>query len=88
LAVLKKIKKLKDPKLNDQAFDPIRSAIKTGTLEGVQEVTASLMQDAIQYGIYDENVPFGESMWDDFTIGAASGALVDAITTGMFNPKI
>jgi hypothetical protein len=87
LAVLKKIKKLKDPKLNDQAFDPIRSAIKTGTLEGVQEVTASLMQDAIQYGIYDENVPFGESMWDDFTIGAASGALVDAITTGMFNRR-
>jgi hypothetical protein len=56
-------------------------------LEGVQEVTASLMQDAIQYGIYDENVPFGESMWDDFTIGAASGALVDAITTGMFNRR-
>jgi hypothetical protein len=87
LAVLKKIKKLKDPKLNDQAFNPIRSAIKTGTLEGVQEVTASLMQDAIQYGIYDENVPFGESMWDDFTIGAASGVLVDAITTGMFNRR-
>jgi hypothetical protein len=37
--------------------------------------------------IYDENVPFGESMWDDFTIGAASGALVDAITTGMFNRR-
>jgi hypothetical protein len=87
LAVLKKIKKLKDPKLKIKRFDPIRSAIKTGTLEGVQEVTASLMQDAIQYGIYDENVPFGESMWDDFTIGAASGALVDAITTGMFNRR-
>jgi hypothetical protein len=87
LAILKKIRKVTDPKRRDESFDPIRSAIKTGTLEGVQEVTASLMQDAIQYGIYDENVPFGESMWDDFTIGAASGALVDAITTGMFNRR-
>jgi hypothetical protein len=87
LAILKKIRKVTDPKRRDESFDAIRSAIKTGTLEGVQEVTASLMQDAIQYGIYDENVPFGESMWDDFTIGAASGALVDAITTGMFNRR-
>jgi hypothetical protein len=87
LLILKKIRGVKDPKRRDESFDAIRSAIKTGTLEGVQEVTASLMQDAIQYGIYDENVPFGDSLWDDFTIGAASGALVDAITTGMFNRR-
>jgi hypothetical protein len=87
LQVLKKIRGLKDPELAKQQFDAIRSAIKTGTGEGIQEVTSGLLMDAIQYGIYDENVPFGESMWDDFTIGAASGALVDAITTGMFNRR-
>jgi hypothetical protein len=87
LQVLKKIRGLKDPELAKQQFDAIRSVIKTGTGEGIQEVTSGLLMDAIQYGIYDENVPFGESMWDDFTIGAASGALVDAITTGMFNRR-
>jgi hypothetical protein len=44
LAILKKIRKVTDPKRRDESFDAIRSAIKTGTLEGVQEVTASLMQ--------------------------------------------
>jgi hypothetical protein len=87
LQVLKKIRGLKDPELAKQQFDAIRSVIKTGTGEGIQEVTSGLLMDAIQYGLYDENVPFGESMWDDFTIGAASGALVDAITTGMFNRR-
>jgi hypothetical protein len=87
LQVLKKIRGLKDPELAKQQFDAIRSVIKTGTGEGIQEVTSGLLMDAIQYGLYDENVPFGESMWDDFTIGAASGALVDAVTTGMFNRR-
>jgi hypothetical protein len=51
LQVLKKIRGLKDPELAKQQFDAIRSVIKTGTGEGIQEVTSGLlMQDAIQYG--------------------------------------
>jgi hypothetical protein len=50
LQVLKKIRGLKDPELAKQQFDAIRSVIKTGTGEGIQEVTSGLLMDAIQYG--------------------------------------
>jgi len=87
LKILKKIRFLRDPKTSNKAFDMVSSALKTGTMEGAQEVAASLMQDAIQMGIYDENIPVGESLWDEFTVGAAAGALVDAATTGMFRRR-
>lgn len=87
LNILKKIRFFRDPKTSNKAFDMVSSALKTGTIEGAQEVAASLMQDAIQMGIYDENIPVGESLWDEFTVGAAAGALVDAATTGMFRRR-
>ena len=57
----------------------IISAAKTGGVEGVQEVTAGLLQDFTARGLYDPNTPIGESAWDDLTVGGAVGAAADLI---------
>ena len=61
--------------------DSISSALKTGSIEGTQEVLASLAQDAIERRIYNENLPPGESLFDDFTVGATIGAGADLVTS-------
>lgn len=55
------------------------NAAKTGGVEGVQEVTAGLLQDFTARGMYDPNTPIGESAWDDLTIGGAVGAAADLV---------
>lgn len=61
--------------------DAITSALKTGSIEGTQEVLAALAQDAIERRVYNENLPSGESLLDDFTIGATIGAGADIVTS-------
>ena len=87
LSILKKIKRFKDPVKNQEAFSAVTSALKAGTTEGLQEVVANIAQSGIQNLVYDENVPYTESLWDDFTVGGASGALLDAVTTGIFKRR-
>ena len=57
----------------------LTSAAKTGGVEGVQEVTAGLLQDFTARGLYDPNTQVGESAWDDLTIGGAVGAAADLV---------
>jgi len=83
LNVLKKIARFKNPRKNEEAFNAVSSAVAEGAVEGTQEVAASLLQNAIEDGVYSDNVNYTESLWDDFTVGAGSGALLDAITSGV-----
>lgn len=83
LNVLKKIARFKNPRKNEEAFNAVSSAVAEGVVEGTQEVAASLLQNAIEDGVYSDNVNYTESLWDDFTVGAGSGALLDAITSGV-----
>ncbi len=83
LEILKKIARFKDVRKNEEAFNAITSALRTGALEGTQEVMAGLAQNAIQDGVYSDNVNYTESLWDDFTVGAGAGALLDAMTNGV-----
>jgi hypothetical protein len=55
----------------------ISSALRSGGQEGLQEVSASLAQDLIARGLYSDELPIGESLFDEFTIGGAVGALAD-----------
>ncbi len=55
----------------------ITSALKTGGQEGLQEAGASLAQDLIAAGLYSDKLPIAESLFDEFTIGGAVGALAD-----------
>ena len=58
----------------------LRSALMSGTVEGVQEVTASLLQDAVEKGVYNEALEVGGgNLMDDFTIGGAIGAGADLV---------
>ena len=87
LSVLKKIKRFRDPKKNEEAFNAITSMIRTGALEGTQEVAASLAQSAVEDLVYSDDVTYGDTLWDDFTVGAGAGALLDAITTGVYKRR-
>ena len=87
LSVLKKIKRFRDPKKNEEAFNAVTSMIRTGVLEGTQEVAASLAQSAVEDLVYSDDVTYGDTLWDDFTVGAGAGALLDAITTGVYKRR-
>jgi len=59
------------------------SALKSGAFEGGQEVTASILQDLTARGLYSEELPIGESLFDEFTIGGIIGAGADLVVTSM-----
>ena len=66
--------------LKDYALrDKIRSALIQGTQEGAQEVFASLAQDLTARGLYSDELPIGESLADEFTIGGVIGAGADLV---------
>jgi len=62
-----------------KAMRNITEAIKSGGVEAIQEVTGLWLQNAIERGIYNENLPKGQSMWDEFTIGGAVGMTADLL---------
>lgn len=57
----------------------IESAVKTGGLEAVQELSAGLAQDFTERGMYNPDLEVGQSAWDDLTIGGAVGATADLL---------
>ena len=84
------LKKLRVPKNNkeleafkENSMNRIASALRSGRNEAIQEVLAGVAQDAIQFGIYDEDASIGDTWWDDLTIGGGSAALIDYISTGV-----
>jgi hypothetical protein len=54
----------------------IKNSVKSAGIEGVQETLAGLAQELTAQGIYDPTIEVGESMADDFTVGAIVGAIV------------
>ena len=63
------------------------SALQSGAAEGGQEVTASILQDLTARGLYSEELPIGESMFEEFTIGGIIGAGADLIVSSMAGKK-
>ena len=61
----------------------LNSAAKSGGVEALQEVTASLSQDLLARGLYSDELPIGESLFDEFTIGGAVGAFADFAVNAM-----
>ena len=62
----------------------ITGALATGGAEGLQEVVASILQDAVERGVYNENLPVtgGDSLFEEFTIGGAVGTFADLALNG------
>ena len=72
-------KNLVDGKTLNTIGDRIKSALGTGGVEAVQEAVAGLSQDLIEKNIYNEELPIGESLYDDFTVGGAVGFVSDLV---------
>tara|TARA_R110000824_G_scaffold250201_2_gene438993 strand:+ start:283 stop:6771 length:6489 start_codon:yes stop_codon:yes gene_type:complete len=70
-----------------KALNVFRSAAAQGFAEGTQEMLAGIAQDAVELGIYnpedDRPLLNTETMFDEFTLGGAAGAIMDAVTTGV-----
>ena len=86
--LLRKISKSAPKEVQDNIKSRLISALKSGGFEGLQEVTANIAQNAIERGIYNENLAVDRSMIsaltsDEFTIGAASGFLADVVLTSI-----
>ena len=68
------------------------SAVRSGLEEGTQEVLANIAQDAIERGVYNENLQSDMSLKglltsDEFTIGGASGFAVDLVLNRIGNKR-
>jgi len=79
--VLSRITKAASPAFKKGIANKIKGALVSGGVEGVQEVAASIMQDAVERGVYNEELPFNDSLMDDFTVGGAVGAVADLALT-------
>ena len=67
-------------KLPGNTMEMLGSALRSGSVEGVQEVVAGIAQNAIERGVYNEQAELvGPTLYDDFTIGGAVGAGADLV---------
>jgi hypothetical protein len=81
VALLKRLRGIEaGDKLPSGIRERLSSALRTGAMEGIQEVSASLLQDAVEQGVYNEALEIGGgNLFDDFTIGGAVGAGADLL---------
>ena len=56
----------------------LKDSAKSAGIEGTQEAVAGYLQELTAQGIYDPTLEVGESMADDFTVGAIVGGIVGA----------
>ncbi len=64
---------------NNVLKEKIKRALLSGGVEGGQEVFASVAQDLIARGLYSDQLPIGDSLLDEFTIGGIVGATTDFV---------
>jgi len=86
--LLSKISKSAPKQVQDNIKSRLFSGLKSGGFEGLQEVTANIAQNAIERGIYNEDLAVNDSMADllksdEFTVGAASGFVADMVLTSI-----
>ena len=86
--LLSKISKSAPKQVQDNIKSRLLSGLKSGGFEGLQEVTANIAQNAIERGIYNEDLAVNDSMADllksdEFTVGAASGFVADMVLTSI-----
>jgi hypothetical protein len=90
LSLLKKFRRLPD-KEADTLFSQLAGAVKTGLAEGTQEATAGALQSAVEKYTYNENLPLGETLYDqvieDASLGGAAGVIAD-LALGSFARRV
>ena len=81
LMLFRRFDKVANGTIKREALDRVKSALKSGSTEAVQESVAGITQDLIEKGLYNENLPVGQSFMDDLTVGGAVGAMADLVLT-------
>lgn len=65
------------------------SVIKTGVGEGTQEMTSSVLQQLIEMGYNpDAELPSGESLWNDFSLGFVAGSGAEVVTNAIESRRL
>ena len=87
-SILRRISKNAKPEFVNSIKERLKSASKSGLEEGMQEVVANIMQDAIERGVYNESLESDMSLEslltsDEFTVGGASGFAADLVLTSL-----
>ena len=91
-AILGRISKNAKPEFVNSIKERLLSASKSGFQEGIQEVGANILQDAIERGVYNENLETDMSLSnlitsDEFTIGGATGFAADLVLNAVSNRR-
>jgi len=91
-SMLRKISKTAPKEFVNSIKSRLMSAAKSGGFEGLQEVSASIAQNAIERGVYNENLAVNGSLYDalasdEFTVGAASGFVADLVLNSVANRR-
>tara|TARA_R100000995_G_scaffold83881_1_gene60980 strand:- start:7476 stop:9362 length:1887 start_codon:yes stop_codon:yes gene_type:complete len=67
--------------------EKLTEALKTGTAEAFQESLAGIAQDAVALGIYSDELPMADSLFDDFTVGGSVGFISDLALRGVLGKR-
>jgi hypothetical protein len=83
--ILKKVPKkaLEDLATRELILEYMKSAAQSGGFEGLQEVAASLMQNMIARGLYSDQLPLVDSVFEEFTLGGIVGGTADLVFNSM-----
>ena len=61
----------------------LRSAIQQAGVEAGQETFAGISQRLLARGLYSDDLPLFESVWDDFTVGGGVGFIADLVVNSV-----
>ncbi len=83
--ILKKVprKALEDLPTKQLILEYMKSAAQSGTFEGAQEVAASLLQNMVARGLYSDELPLIDSVFEEFTLGGIVGGTADLVFNSM-----
>ena len=71
-------------------FPMLAGATATARNEAIQETLAGILQDAVASGLYDEDreVLNAESIWDNLTVGGATGFIADLLINALVPGRV
>ena len=68
---------LRDATASQKIFNHARNFGTGAIQEGLQEATAGLLQDLNARGFYSDELPIGDSLFDDLTVGGFAGGVLN-----------
>ena len=74
---------LKNPTTRESIVNSLKLFGTGAVAEGSQELLASLAQDLTARGLYSDELPIGESWFDEFTIGGIIGGSANVLLSAM-----